>query len=268
VRDAIEALRSGEIGEVLAAKAWNSQLRRSIGREKPSEPPEYLDFDLWLGPAPKRPYQANLLPGIWRWWQDFGTGDMGNDGVHDIDIARWGLGVSTQPTTVAALGSKFVFQDDQQFPDTQYCVLEWDGGAAGKRQLIYEQRLWSPYHQEGFENGNAFYGTKGMLILGKHGGWHIVGQKNAAGRKVSGETDLPAHHQNFLDAVRSGGRLNCDVLDGHLSASLAHLGNIACRVGRTLRLDAAAETIVADDEAARLLKRTYREGHWAVPQGV
>jgi predicted dehydrogenase len=269
VREAIDVLRSGEIGEVLVAKAWNSQLRSSIGRQQPSEPPATLDFDLWLGPAPQRPYQANLLPGIWRWWYDFGAGDIGNDGVHDIDIARWGLGVTRQPDTVAALGSKFFFDDDQQFPDTQYCVYEWADGPPGKKQqLIFEQRIWSPYHQEGYENGNAFYGTKGMLLLGKHGGWQIVGRKNAPGRKVSGQTNLPAHHQNFLDAVRGGGKTHADAEVGHLSASLAHLGNIACRVSRTLRVDAAGEQVPGDDEANRLLRRTYREGHWAVPKGV
>src|SRR6185369_6326688 len=151
VREAMEALASGVIGDVLVSKAWNSQLRKDIGKMKPSEPPQTLDFDLWLGPAPSRPYQANLLPGIWRWWYEFGAGDIGNDGVHDIDIARWGLGVTGQPSTVAALGSKFFFDDDQQFPDTQYCVYEWpgDGKVRNKRQLIFEQRDWSPYFQEG-----------------------------------------------------------------------------------------------------------------------
>jgi predicted dehydrogenase len=270
VREAMAAIQAGEIGQVLVAKAWNSQLRRSIGHASPSQPPRHLNYDLWLGPAPYRPYQSNLLHGIWRWWYDFGTGDMGNDGVHDLDIARWGLGVTTQPTTITGLGSKFFFDDDQQFPDTQYCVFQWDGdGQVGqKRQLIFEQRIWSPYFQEGYENGNAFYGTKGVLILGKGGGWHIVGTKNAAGRKMTGTVDLPAHHQNFLDAIRKGTPLNCDAEVGHLSASLAHLGNITCRVGRTLHFDPARERMVGDDEADRLLRRSYRPGHWAVPRDV
>jgi predicted dehydrogenase len=270
VREAMELLRSGEIGDVLVSKAWNSQLRKSSGHEKPSDPPAYLDFDLWLGPAPARQYQANLLPGIWRWWYDFGCGDIGNDGVHDIDIARWGLGVTTQPTSVAALGSKFFFDDDQQFPDTQYCVFEWagDGKPGNKRQLIFEQRIWSPYHQEGYENGNAFYGTKGMMLLGKHGGYQVIGPKNTVGKKASGEVSVPAHHQNFLDCVRNGGVPHADVEIGHLSASLAHLGNIAARCGRTLHLDPATEKIVADEEANKLIRRTYRDGHWATPKGV
>lgn len=267
---AVELLRDGVIGDVLVAKAWNSQLRRSIGHQQPSDPPATLDFDLWLGPAPERKYQANLLHGIWRWWYDFGAGDIGNDGVHDIDVARWGLGVTTQPSTVAALGSKFFFDDDQQFPDTQYCVFQWpgDGKVGHKRQLIFEQRDWSPYTQEGYENGAAFYGTKGMLLLGHTQGFQVFGPRNAPGEKVTGSVDLPAHHQDFLNCVRNGGRPHADIEEGHYSASLVHLANIACRVERTLHLDSAKETIASDDAAAALLKRQYRAGHWAVPRGV
>jgi predicted dehydrogenase len=265
---AVQLLREGVIGDVLVAKAWNSQLRRSIGHQQPSDPPAYLDFDLWLGPAPERKYQANLLHGIWRWWYDFGAGDIGNDGVHDIDVARWGLGVTTQPSTVAALGSKFFFDDDQQFPDTQYCVFEWPGaGKVGsKRQLIFEQRDWSPYTQEGYENGAAFYGTKGMLLLGHTRGFQVFGPKNAPGEKGSGEVDLPAHHQNFLDCVRGGGRPAADIEEGHLSASLVHLANIACRHERTLHFDPKTESMQGDSQSAALLTRQYRTGHWAVPK--
>jgi predicted dehydrogenase len=270
VMKAMELLRKGAIGDVLAAKAWNSQLRRTIGRVQPGDPPPHLDFDLWVGPAPMVPYQANLLHAIWRWWHAFGTGDIGNDGVHDIDIARWGLGVETHPTRVAALGGKYFFDDDQQFPDTQYVVFEYDAATAGgkKRQLIFEQRIWSPYVQEGHENGNAFYGTKGMLILGKGSGWQLFGPRNEPREKMSGKTDSPAHHRNFLDCIKTGARPNADVEIGHLSAALAHLGNIATRIGRVLQFDPKTERIAGDDEANRLVRREYRQGHWAVPKGV
>ncbi len=125
VREAIQALRDGIIGEVLVAKAWNSQRRGSIGHEQPSAPPAFLDFDLWLGPAPEHPYQSNLLHGVWRWWKAFGAGDIGNDGVHDIDIARWGLGVECHPCKAVAQGGKYFFDDDQQWPDTQYVTFEY-----------------------------------------------------------------------------------------------------------------------------------------------
>jgi predicted dehydrogenase len=270
VIQAMKLLREGIIGDVLVAKAWNSQKRGDIGRVKPQDPPSHLDWDLWLGPTPERPYQANLHPSRWRFFHAFGAGDIGNDGVHELDIARWGLGVSTQPTTVAGIGSKYFFNDDQEFPDTQYCVYEWPGsGDVGqKRQLVFEQRDWSPYVQEGHENGNAFYGTKGVMILGKHSGYQVFGVRNAPGEKGSGAIDLPAHHQNFLECIRSGKRPNGDIEEGHLSASLAHLGNITCRVGRTLTLDPKTEKVQNDDQANTLITRQYRDGHWAVPTGV
>jgi len=269
-KEAMQALKEGVIGEVLVAKAWNSQRRKDIGKTKPSDPPANLDFDLWLGPAPKVAYRKNMLPGIWRWWYNFGVGDMGNDGVHDIDLARWGLGVTTHPDTVAAVGGKYFFDDDQQFPDTQYVVFEYtdDKAKRKKKQLIYEHRIWSPYVQEGHENGNAFYGTKGMLILGKGSGWQVFGEKNKPGKSMKGKPDLPGHHANFLACIRDGKAPAASAEAGHLSAALCHLGNIACRVGRQLTFDPVKEAIVGDSDANALVKRKYREGHWAVPKGV
>jgi predicted dehydrogenase len=269
VQEAITRVRAGEIGDVLVAKAWNSQRRRSIGKSKPSDPPEHLDFDLWLGPAPLVPYRSNLLPGIWRWWYDFGCGDIGNDGVHDIDVALWGLGVATHPERVACLGGKYFFDDDQQFPDTQYAVFEYavEGKPTGKKQLIFEQRIWSPYVQEGYENGAAFYGDKGMLVIGHSVGWKLYGPKNKLMAEKTGRTDLAAHHTNFLDCVRGDQKqLAADVKAGHLAATIVHLANIAARVGRVLRFDPKEEQVLQDVEAARLVHRKYREGHWAVPQ--
>jgi predicted dehydrogenase len=269
VQEAMARVREGEIGDVLVAKAWNSQLRRSIGKTKPAEPPEHLDFDLWLGPAPVVPYRPNLLPGVWRWWHDFGCGDIGNDGVHDIDVALWGLGVTTHPVRVSCLGGKYFFDDDQQFPDTQYAVFEYEGEgkAAGKKQLIFEQRIWSPYVQEGYENGAAFYGTKGMLVIGHSVGWKLYGPRNQLVAEKTGRPDLAAHHANFLDCVRGDQkRLSADVTASHLAATVVHLGNIAARVGRVLRFDPGEEQILNDPEAGRMIGRKYRDGHWAVPR--
>jgi len=222
VRQAIKRLEEGAIGKVLVSKAWNSQRRGNIGHAKPSDPPPQLDFDLWLGPAPKVPYQSNMLPGIWRWWYAFGAGDIGNDGVHDIDLARWGLGVTTHPTRITALGGKYFFDDDQQWPDTQYAVFEY-GGEGQTRQLIFEQRTWSPYVQEGLENGDAFYGTDGLMILGKYGGYQLYGPRNKLIERVdAGSPDLAAHHENFLACIASGAPPNADIEIGHLSASLGH----------------------------------------------
>ncbi|MCO6454395.1 MAG: Gfo/Idh/MocA family oxidoreductase [Pirellulaceae bacterium] len=271
VREGIQRVLAGEIGEVLVAKAWNSQRRGSIGKSQPTQPPDHLDYDAWLGPAPLVPYRSNMLPGVWRWWYDFGCGDIGNDGVHDIDVAVWGLGVDQHPTTATCLGGKSFFDDDQQFPDTQYAVFEYpaEGAPAGRRkQLIFEQRIWSPYVQEGYENGAAFYGTEGLLVMGHTQGWRLYGPRNKLLAERTGGVDLVAHHQNFFDCIRGKqDQLNADVHAGTLSATLVHLANISARVQRTLRFDPQLEQILADDEANALVGRNYREGgHWSVPR--
>ena len=268
VREAMQRIVEGAIGEILVAKAWNSQKRSSIGKSQPASPPPHLDFDMWLGPAPVVPYRPNMLHGIWRWWYDFGCGDIGNDGVHDLDVACWGLQVNTHPVVVTCLGGKYYFDDDQQFPDTQYAIFEYEvEQSSGKRkQLVFEQRIWSPYVQEGYENGAAFYGTEGMLIIGHSVGWKLYGPRNKLIAERTGPADLAAHHQNFFDAIRDDVPLNADVLAGHRAATLVHLANISARVGRTLHFDPAAHQITNDAEAAPLVKRRYREGHWAVPK--
>lgn len=271
VQEGIRRVHNGEIGEVLVAKAWNSQRRGSIGKTQPSDPPANLDYDLWLGPAPKVPYRANMLPAIWRWWYDFGCGDIGNDGVHDIDVALWGLRPETHPASVACLGGKYFFDDDQQFPDTQYAVFEYpvEGSAGKKKQMIFEQRIWSPYNQESYSNGAALYGTEGMLIIGHTTGWKLYGPRNKLLAEQTGPCDLSAHHKNFLDCIRGDQKqLNADVMAGHLAATLVHLANISARVRRVLQFDPQSEQILHDPEAASMVRRQYREGHWAVPKGV
>jgi predicted dehydrogenase len=265
VLEAMKRLRDGVIGDVLVAKAWNSQLRGNIGKRKASAPPGHLNFDAWLGPAPARAFQSNLLHSSWRWFHDFGTGDIGNDGVHDIDLARYGLGVERHPDVICGNGGKLFFDDDQEFPDTQYVCYEYDIDGK-KKQLVYEQRIWSPYVQEGHENGNAFYGTKGYMVLGKHSGWQIFGPRNERGEQMRGGIDNAAHHRDWLECIRSGARPRADVEIGHLSAAVAHLGNITTRLGRTLRFDGTRERFIADAEADVLVGRTYRE-HWAKPNG-
>ena len=265
LREAIDRLRNGAIGEVLAAKAWNSQLRANIGHVRPSDPPPQLDYDLWVGPAPMAPYRSNLLHSSWRWFAAFGCGDAGNDGVHEIDIARWGLGMEEHPHTMTALGGKYFFDDDQEFPDTQYVAFEYGTGSR-RRQLVYEHRIWSPYVQEGHENGNAFYGTKGMLILGKQTGWQLFGPRNKLIEEKRGSLSLAPHHRDFFDSIRAGKPAHADALTGHLSASLAHFANLATRLGGALKFDPARERFIDNAEADKLLGRAYRAGHWATPK--
>jgi predicted dehydrogenase len=272
VAHAIKLLHEGLIGDVLIAKAINVQKRKDIGHASASEPPAGFDYDLWLGPAPYVPFQTNRHHYTWHWWYAFGTGDAGNDAVHEIDTARWGLGVETHPSTIAAIGGKYYFDDDQQFPDTQNVLYEYpgDGKVGNRRQLILEMRIWSPYYPAGFDNGVEFYGTEGWAQLSKRGIFKVFDAKN----KPRPVTDLPprgpgnAHQRDFADAVRSGTKPSAEIAIGHVSATLCHLGNIAARLGRSLRFDPATEQIVGDEEAAGLARRTYRDGHWAVPRGV
>lgn len=268
VADGIARVLNGEIGDVLVAKAWNSQRRGSIGHSELTVPPAYLDFDSWVGPAPMVPYRKNLLPGVWRWWHNFGCGDIGNDGVHDIDVALWGLGVSTHPDKVACFGGKYFFDDDQQFPDTQYAQFEYspNGSAGERKQLIFEQRIWTRYTQDGYENGAAFYGTKGMLIMGHTVGWRLYGERNKLIAERTGRADLVAHHTNFFDSIRGTAKPNASIGVGHRAATIVHLANIAARTGRALNFDPLNEQITDDEESNRMLRREYRN-HWGTPQG-
>lgn len=271
VIEAIQRLREGVIGEVLMAKAWNIQRRDNIGYAKPSTPPAEVDYDQWVGPAEWMPYQANRFHSDWHWWYNFGTGDIGNDGAHEMDYARWGLGVDELPTRIAAVGGKYHFDDAQQFPDTATCLFEFPrNDSRTPRQLMFEMRLWSKNYPYNCDSGVEYYGTSGMMMLSKRGKLRIVdGDNRVIDESRSEKMPRLAHLDNFFDAIRQGTRPSADILEGVRSTSLIHLGNIAVRTGRTLQFDPAAEQIVADQEAQQLLARSYRSGgHWATPKGT
>jgi predicted dehydrogenase len=268
--DAVKLLREGIIGNVLVAKCWNIQKRGSIGRGKDADPPAGFDYDTWVGPATMIPYRTNRVHNRWTWWYHFGTGDMGNDGVHDIDYTRWGLGVDTHPSKVSALGGKFANDDDQEFPDTQQVTFEYPGdGKPGNRKLfIYEQRLWSTNYPHNVDSGAEFYGTSGQMFLSRRGKIQVIDDKNKPVEiaVTPQPQDDVAHVRNSLAAIREGAKLNADALTGHLSTSLCHLGNISTRLGRSLDFDPATEQVIGDEEANRLVRREYRE-HWGRPKG-
>ncbi|MDP6468803.1 MAG: hypothetical protein QF918_13730 [Pirellulaceae bacterium] len=241
-----------------------------MGHGKPSKPPAHLNYDLWLGPAPNEPYHANRLHYNWHWLFAYGTGDLGNDGVHELDLALWGLGVDGQhPESVTASGAKLFFDDDQQFPDTQNVTYDFApvGKKGRRKQAIFELRIWTPYRMEGYENGNAFYGTKGFLLLGKNDNFKLYRERNKLIEETPADGTNTAntliHHADFVDCIRNGGRPQADIEFGHHSATACHLGNIASRLKRTLFFDGEKEQFINDDEANKLLTRDYREGHWA-----
>ncbi len=263
-RQAVEFVRSGQIGRVLMAKAWNVQLREDIGHREDSPPPPRVDYDTWVGPAPFLPFNENRFHYKWHWHWHFGTGDIGNDGVHQLDIARWALGVET-PSLVTGMGRKIFFHDDQQTPDTMNLTFDF-----GDKLLQFEMRIWNPYGMEGQDNGVALYGSSGMVHIGRWNGRWGYRVYDDSGRLVQDETHLPpddelAHLRNFLDCLKSRRPPNAHIRIGHASTVLAHLGNIVARTGRPVRFDAAREQIAGDEEAAALLGRDYRP-HWATPK--
>ncbi len=272
IQEAIAMLREGVIGDILIARAWNCQRRDDIGHKQPSDPPAGVDYDTWVGPAEWMPFQENRWHYTWHWWHNFGTGDVGNDGAHEFDLALWGLGVETHPTSVNAVGGKYFFDDDQQWPDTAQVTLEWagDGKPGSKRMLIYEQRLWSTSYPNGVDTGVEYTGTKGKMFISKRGKFELRGERNVPiDRKLSGppKGSVEDNHQNFLDSLRGKAKSFTNAEIAHRTAAAAHLGNIAIRVGRSLKFDPAAEEIIGDDQASALLGRKYREGgHWATPR--
>jgi predicted dehydrogenase len=260
---AIEYVKSGKIGEALMAKAWDVQLRENIGHKEDAPVPEGVDYETWLGPAPWIPFNQNRFHYNWHWHWHFGTGDAGNDGVHQIDIARWALG-RNYPQAVSGMGRKIFFDDDQQTPDTMNITFDY-----GDKALIFEMRIWNPYGMDEIENGVAVYGTEGMVHMGvidRRWGFKAFDRD---GKLVlhDNANEPDTHARNFLECIRSGKLPNADIMTGHLSSLHSHLANIVARVNRTVHFDAGTETII-DDEAANLyVDRRYRT-HWSTPKGV
>jgi predicted dehydrogenase len=253
IRNAIDYLRSGKLGTIRMAKAINCQLREPIGRQPDSAVPAHVDYDMWLGPAPERPFNLNRFHYNWHWFWDYGTGDTGNDGAHQLDIARWGLDVAA-PNAVSCSGGQLFYRDAHETPDTQIATFEFDHA-----YIMFEMRLWTPYPQEGHDNGNIFYADDGLMSIGRKG-WQVTFKDGSLGPgEPRGQED---HAGNFIAAVRSRNRttLTADVESGHQTSVLCHLANISMRVGRKLLYDSKAEQFIEDTEANGLLRKTYREG--------
>jgi len=243
---------AGKLGKVPFARAWIAGQRSPIGKTKPGAVPKGVDFDLWRGPAEMVPFHDNRFHYNWHWFWDVGTGELGNNGIHGLDVARYVLGLDA-PTRVTSSGGKYVFDDDQQTPDTQLAAFDFP-----TCMLVWEHRVWSKNNAdlEGESFGIALHGEKGTMIFDSKG-WHVRGM-DATEKLVGGfET---AHVKNFLDAIRGDAKLTADIEEGHKSTRLCHLGNIAHRVGRVLSFDGKTETLVGDKDATALLGREYRKG--------
>jgi predicted dehydrogenase len=256
-RSAVEYVQSGRLGSVHLAKAWTVHQRKSIGFKKDARAPAAVDYDLWLGPAPSRPFNPNRFHHNWHWFWDYGTGELGNWGVHLLDIARWGLAVDF-PTQVSAAGGKHHFHDDQQTPDTLLVNYAYPG-----KTITWEHRLWSSHGLEGRSAAVAFCGDRGTLIVDR-GGWKVYGHKESV---AAGPSDLVEPHlRNFVDCVKSRSVPACSIETGHISSALCHLGNLAYRLGHSVTVNSVSGTLADESANSPIVSRGYR-APWTLPLG-
>jgi len=235
------------------ARAWYANARGSIGRGKAVPVPEWLDYPLWQGPAPERPYKDNVIHYNWHWFWNWGTGELGNNGVHALDLARWGLGVEA-PRRVTCGGGRYFFDDDWETPDT--CVVNFD---FGDRAIIWEGQSCAPRGFEGAGFGVNFYGAKGSLVLAGNSA-RIYDNKDKLIREMNGPGDDVVPFANFIASIRNGTKLNSEIGEGQKAALLCHLGNIAWRSGRTIDFDPVAMKLGSDKAALKFWGREYRRG--------
>ena len=271
VKEMIAKLHNGTIGRVYFARGWYVNNRKTIGKGVGSTPPPHLNFDLWQGPAPRREYKDNLVHYNWHWRWHWGTGEALNNGTHELDVIRWGLGVD-YPTQVVSAGGRFHFQDDWETPDTQTITYNFANNTA----CTWEGRSCNGYNSEDSGRGVIFYGDKGTIVYPGANSYKIFDGDNKLVYEAKDDTPYDPkntvsptekldtlHLQNFCQAIRGKESVNAPILEGHKSTLLPQLGNIAYRVGRTLHCDPTNGHILNDKEAMKLWAREYQKG-WEI----
>jgi predicted dehydrogenase len=300
VREAIDKMHAGAIGETYMARGLCYKWRDTIGKTPESPVPQGVDYNLWTGPAPEHPFTKNHFHYNWHWFWDYGNGDIGNQGIHQVDVARWGMGVGF-PNKVTAIGGHFMFDDDQQTPNDLNCAFQFDLPNNQRRMITFDVRHWMTNHEAmigtpalgtpepkksaatlklgplaGSHNtvGNIFYGSKGYLSTGDedadtYGVW--MGRDQEQQIVSHGGTEL-AHFKNFIDCVisRNKADLHAPIEEGHISCAMVHLANASYRLGRTINFNPETQEVIGDEEAAKLLRdgnRGYR-APFEVPEQV
>jgi predicted dehydrogenase len=252
---AAKVLKSGILGKIVQSKAWGVEPRRGFPQPVgDSDVPAGLDWNTWLGPAPKHTYNRNRHRS-WNNYRDYGNGEVGGDGIHDIDMMRWGLGAEEHPVKVSALGSRVHVKGETEFPDNLTVTWLYADG----RTAIYENRNFAAYKMHGYDNGNIFYGTEGYMVFSRRGYFQTyLGAKEEKGPGMKGGAGNEAHIANFLDCIKNGRQPRADAETTHLSCGLVHLGEIAFRAGRTISFDPRTEKIKGDKEAGAMLDKDHR----------
>ena len=264
--EVVQAVREGLIGKPYQARAWYANTRGTIGRGKPAPVPGNLDYELWQGPAPHTPYHDNVIHYNWHWFRRWGTGEIANNGTHEIDVCRWALGVD-RCTRVTSTGGRYHFDDDWEFPDTQEAAFEFPGG----KTIIWEGQSCNGLATYGRSRGTAILGTTGSVVMDRDG-YVVYDLKNTVvkqnlatqagdGLNISSDDDMTRLHiENFVAAIRTGAALRQPIEEGARSVLLCHLGNIAQWTGRALRVDPATGHIQGDDAAMAYWQREYAPG--------
>ena len=259
MKTAVDVVRSGKLGRVGFCRAWICNHGRQLKGGPGGQPPQSVDYDFWLGPAPARPFHPDCFHREWRWFSPYGTGQLGDRATHLLDIVRWAMNVE-YPRAVASAGGIFFHRDGRDTPDTQ--VVTYD---LPDFTVVWEHRQWSARSPESSGLGFAFYGADATLVV-NYKGWEVHGEpKGDVIASEKGSLDHKGHLQNFLDCVRSRRRPNADIEIGFATTAWPLMGIVAQKVGRKLTFDPAARRFAGDDEANRLLARSYRSP-WTMPE--
>ena len=265
----IKRIKEGLIGRPYFGKAWYSNTRKSIGIGKEVPVPEYLDWELWQGPAPRKPYKDNIHPYNWHWFWNWGTGETLNNGTHEVDICRWALGVD-YPNSVAASGGRYHFKDDWEFYDTLVTnyeyddkMITWEGLSCNGKKIYNRGR------------GAAVYGTEGTVIISRDGfevydlddklieKFNKSEEKNSTKDLLSMDDMTDAHFRNFINGIRDGEKLHSPINEGNISVTILLLSNIAWKLNRTLHLNKVNAHVLNDEEAMKYWQREYEPG-WEI----
>jgi predicted dehydrogenase len=261
----IEKIHSGLIGQLYFAKTWYCNTRKSIGVGKETAVPPQLDWELWQGPAPRRPYKDNIHPYKWHWFWIYGTGETLNNGTHEVDVARWALGAD-YPKLVTSTGGRYHFQDDWQFYDTLMTTFEY-----GDKTITWEGRSCQGMRDYGRDRGSIIMGTTGSVLIdrdgyeiydldGKRTGEFKTGTTTTSADLLGRDSMTDAHFANFIAAIRQGEKLRAPIEVGNIVVTMLQLSNIAWKVQRDLRLDASDGQVQSDPEAIKMWSREYQEG--------
>lgn len=295
VREGMQKLHEGFLGKLYMARGMTYKMRANLGKHRPREVPAGLNWDAWVGPAQMVEY-SNFQHRRWYWIENFASGDIANQTVHDIDKIRWGLGLDQHPITVMSLGDRFVpgADDDADTPNTQAFLCKW----AGHKVLVtFEVRHWYtnaeadmrdkyPFVAENQCVGEIFFGEKGYMIFPDYSSYYTflgpkhepgpfktdrkTGDPKAKGQLIDWTAESAPHFRNWVAAMRSRRHedLNADVEQGHLSTAVCHLAKISCKLGRSVHFDPKTERFVNDPEADKLLKRAEYRSPYVVPEVV